>query len=523
MRNNIIAVLASVLLLSAGWLRFSGLTLVVALVPLLIISNRYGPSKRDWWKMAGWTLLTFTLWYTATSWWIWNSTAPGAVVAIIVSALLFTAAFMLYHYVSKRAPKALAYCILVSVWIAAEYWYLSGEVSFPWLILGNGFANDTWAIQWYEWTGVFGGSLWVLVCNILFFETWLRFSRRRMALSLTILLLPPALSLVMFATYREPESKVGITVVQPNFSCFPIEEKFTVSEEQQLQIFHGLIAQAPEWSRFAILPETAVGTQRIIWENDWNASSVAAMYRMQRELMPSGQIITGANTARYYPDPALASTTARRDNGNCYDVYNTALAFDSTGMSGVRHKIKLVVGAEKVPYPKLMEALSFLIVELGGTSGQLGVDRHPVNFELDSIRIGAAICYESVYGDFFADFVRRGANVMSVITNDGWWGDTPGHRQHFSYSRLRAIETRRSIARSANTGISGFINGRGDIISTLGWDRRGTLSEQIALNDRITFYTRYGDYIARIACYVLLLSVLYYVAYRVRKRNHLVD
>ena len=192
-------------------------------------------------------------------------------------------------------------------------------------------------------------------------------------------------------------------------------------------------------------------------------------------------------------------------------------------MSGVRHKIKLVVGAEKVPYPKLMEALSFLIVELGGTSGQLGVDRHPVNFALDSIRIGAAICYESVYGDFFADFVRRGANVMSVITNDGWWGDTPGHRQHFSYSRLRAIETRRSIARSANTGISGFINGRGDVISTLGWDRRGTLSEQIALNDRITFYTRYGDYIARIACYVLLLSVLYYVAYRVRKRNHLVD
>ena len=170
-----------------------------------------------------------------------------------------------------------------------------------------------------------------------------------------------------------------------------------------------------------------------------------------------------------------------------------------------------------------MEALSFLIVELGGTSGQLGVDRHPVNFQLDSIRIGAAICYESVYGDFFADFVRRGANVMSVITNDGWWGDTPGHRQHFSYSRLRAIETRRSIARSANTGISGFINGRGDVISTLGWDRRGTLSEQIALNDRITFYTRYGDYIARIACYVLLLSVLYYVAYRVRKRNHLVD
>ena len=96
--------------------------------------------------------------------------------------------------------------------------------------------------------------------------------------------------------------------------------------------------------------------------------------------------------------------------------------------------------------------------------------------------------------------------------------------QHFSFSRLRAIEHRRAVARSANTGISGFINARGDVVGpTLGWARRGVLTAPVALSDELTVYTRYGDYLGRIAQYVMLLCLLYYVAYRVKRRNYLVD
>jgi apolipoprotein N-acyltransferase len=206
-----------------------------------------------------------------------------------------------------------------------------------------------------------------------------------------------------------------------------------------------------------------------------------------------------------------------------YDVYNTALEFAPQGEFDVRHKIKLVVGAEKVPYPRLMSLISGLIVELGGSSGQLGVDPAPKNFGSEQLPIGVAICYESVYGEFYSEFVRQGAKVMSVITNDGWWGKTNGHRQHFSYSRLRAIETRRSVVRSANTGISGFISPRGQVISSLGWDERGVLTAEVPVESRLTLYTRLGDYVARLSCYLLLLCALYYVAYRVRRRNHLVN
>ena len=127
-----------------------------------------------------------------------------------------------------------------------------------------------------------------------------------------------------------------------------------------------------------------------------------------------------------------------------------------------------------------------------------------------------------MYGDFFGDFVRRGAQAMLIISNDGWWGDTPGYKHLFTISRLRAIEHRRAIARSANTGISGFISPRGDIGAALGWDVRGTLTGEVPLMAEQTFYTRYGDYLGRISEYVLLLSVLYFMAYRIRRRNHLV-
>lgn len=523
LQNKIILALAAVLLLSAGWLQATGVGLLVALVPLLLISERYSASGRDFWRMAGWTLLVMLLWTIITCWWIWNATPAGAVAAIIVTALLPSLALLFYHFVSKRAPRSLAYCSLVGAWIALEYLYLTTEASFPWLALGNGFANDIWAVQWYEFTGVFGGSLWVLICNILFFEALRTRSVRRAVAGVAAAVVPVAVSVAMLLGAKECDESVKISVVQPNFACFPIDEKFNLPDEIQDSIFRALVEQCPSDSRFVLLPETALGANSAIWENDWSAAAIHNMRSTQSSHLPDGSVITGASTLRFYPMGVPASATARVSGMKRYDVYNTALEFAPQGEFDVRHKIKLVVGAEKVPYPRLMSLISGLIVELGGSSGQLGVDLAPKNFGSEELPIGVAICYESVYGEFYSEFVRRGAKVMSVITNDGWWGKTSGHRQHFSYSRLRAIETRRSVARSANTGISGFIDPQGRVISTLGWDERGVLTAEVPVCTRLTLYTRYGDYVARLCCYLLLLCTLYYIAYRVRRRSHLVD
>jgi apolipoprotein N-acyltransferase len=135
------------MLLSLGWLGFSGFTALAGLVPLLWISDSYGDSRRDWWRVFGWSLLTFVLWNIATVWWIWNATPVGPIAATLVSTTLNMLAFMLYHTVSKKAPRALAYTLLVAGWITTEFWYTWGEISFPWLILGNGFSESPWAVQ----------------------------------------------------------------------------------------------------------------------------------------------------------------------------------------------------------------------------------------------------------------------------------------------------------------------------------------------------------------------------------------
>jgi len=113
-------------------------------------------------------------------------------------------------------------------------------------------------------------------------------------------------------------------------------------------------------------------------------------------------------------------------------------------------------------------------------------------------------------------YIKKGANFLAILTNDAWWRNTQGHKQLLSYTRLRAIETRRSVARSANTGISAFINGRGEVLKTLPYGTQGSLKGTIALNDEITFYVQMGDYIARVAYFLAFFVFLYAV---LRKRE----
>ena len=89
-------------------------------------------------------------------------------------------------------------------------------------------------------------------------------------------------------------------------------------------------------------------------------------------------------------------------------------------------------------------------------------------------------------------------------------GNTQGHQQLLSYARLRAIENRRAIARSANTGISAFINAKGQVEQTLAYGKEGSLTANVKLHDQLTFYSVYGDYLARWS--IFLFGLLFCIA-----------
>ena len=522
-RVRLLLALLSALLLSAGWIGAGGLPLLIAFVPLLFISAEYSGSLRDTMAMLGWAALSFVVWNVATVWWVWNAAPIGTIAATVVSSWWSLVAFMLFHVVSKRAPSAIAYMLFIVGWIACEYIYIEAPaMSFPWLVLGNGFANDVWAVQWYEYTGVLGGSLWVLIVNVLAFKSLLTMRKRTWIATTLALALPIVLSVALYMA-NDPSSarnaereRVKVAVVQPNVPCY---EKFTSDVGTQQDNLVALLGEVSDSVDFVLMPETSLGvTIDELRRGDYDV--VRRMVEQLRARRMGAMVVCGTSSLRLYGNVA-GSATARYSNGLYYDLYNSSLGVDSlANVLPMHHKAKLVIGVETLPAWFRSDGL--FGVDLGGITGQLGIGESALPFVHNGVAVAPAICYEAMYGDFMGEFVRGGAQILGVVSNDGWWGNTPGHRYLFAYCRLRAIEHRRAIARSANTGVSGFIDMRGEDVSRLEWEERGVLTADLPLNDEPTLYTRYGDYIGRLSLYLAILSLLYAVAYWAKRRFYLV-
>jgi apolipoprotein N-acyltransferase len=134
------------------------------------------------------------------------------------------------------------------------------------------------------------------------------------------------------------------------------------------------------------------------------------------------------------------------------------------------HKSKLVPGTEQLPFVSTLPFLESLAISLdeNSASGTLGKSDRAMALG-EGVKAAPVICYESIYGDYVSDYVGDGAQWLAVVTNDAWWRNTAGHKQHFSYAKLRAIEQRKWVGRAANTGISGFINPKGESVMESVW------------------------------------------------------
>ncbi len=521
--NKLFLVALSVALLSGGWLGFTGLTLFVGLVPLLLISSWAEDTKKGWWSTFRWALLNFVGWNLATIWWIGYATPAGPVAATLASSFYSMLAFMTYHTISKRAPKALAYAVLISLWITFEKFYTDNEFSWPWLLLGNGFSNDLWAIQWYEYTGIFGGTLWVLLSNILFFEVVRDPMRRRIRLvqGALMVVLPLIFSLIIFWSYdNSSERSLEVSIVQPNIDFYNKID----GREMELNIL-SLLNEVPKSADLVVLPETVLPMR--YWVPSLHRGAFIRELRDSMQAMSlDAKLLLGVSTLMQYDgdDRPYTARPLRGTDDKYYDLFNSAVALSADDEAlQLRHKTRLVIGVEHTP-PWVLDMFNFLGVDMGNIAvGQLGIGDGGESFDVDSAQIGAVICYEGLYGEFYGGFVNDGAEMIAIISNDCWWHESPGFRHLYTLSSLRAIEYRRSIARSANTGRSGFIDERGVSLESMEWGERGVMTRRVSLNSRETVYARLGDLVARVSWLVAALSLLYYVSYRVRKRHYLVD
>jgi len=526
LRKPLVLSAISGLLLALSWPTYGfPLFIFFAFVPLFFVEHNLRSTGRKV-KLKVWAnaYLTFLLWNLITTWWLFYASAVGMLFAVLVNSLLMSVLFVLYHVVSKRMPRIWALVFFICLWISFEKFHLDWDFSWPWLNLGNVLADYPQWIQWYEYTGTFGGSLWILAVNAFVFHAAMKVdvhSSKNILRSVfpkfaVFIALPIVVSLWIYKTYEIKGQTKEVVVLQPNVD--PYTEKY---DTPNIAITKGLLEQAdavvtPQ-TEYLIAPETVLAESAPF--DNFYYSPGRMLMKDYLSKHPKAELLWGIDTYTFVLDPKNVTPSSNQYRpGVWVNFYNAALFLNHKESSQKYYKSKLVVGIENLPYKAVLEPLlGNFMLDLGGTISTKTIQQERTPFlSDDGTKVAPIICYESVYGEYVTGFVKNGAGFLAIITNDAWWNETQGHKQHLTFASLRAIETRRDIARSANTGISGFINQKGDIVSRTRYGEKTALLGHVHLNQKLTFYVQYGDYIARI-CTGLLAILLAIVLLKNRK------
>jgi apolipoprotein N-acyltransferase len=495
-------------------------------IPLLFLVEYYIEQKKSLWGLWGLLIWSFLLANVIATFWVMNTALAAGIFANVVNAFLMSLPLMGFA-IGRRHLKSRYFGIaFAALWLLFEFFHFNWDLHWPWLTLGYALSEWTWAIQWYDVTGVLGGSLWILLVNWFLFLSLSEKRDRRSNLVAALLfgLLPLGLSWAKMPDTKSREEPVEILIVQPNFE--PHYEKFEVTEKEQLERISQLAnksLQAP--IDLLVLPET-VFTIRL---NNKEKEPVFKQIREWQQRFPNVKVISGFASQRVLPDSEASTRFTRTSqwaNGKTlrWEAGNIAYYFGGTSDT-LYYKSKLVPGAEFFPYYNLLFVFENIARSLGGSLEGFRTQQNAQVFGKDPA-MAPIICYESIFGDYCRQYVALGADIFVIMTNDGWWDNTPGHRQHLRYAQVRAIEHRRPIARAANTGISAFIEIDGKIRKKLPYGKEGVLQAAITPNDKITFYSRWGDLIGRISLFVvivLLMQLLYQIFADRRDRAQGID
>jgi apolipoprotein N-acyltransferase len=526
--NKLLPLMPGILLYAAWPVSPFTFLIFIALVPLFWLEANIKNTSRFFWIL--W--LNLFIWNLATTWWIWNASPGGAVGAIVANSLLMCFPWMLYRFTKNKLGTIVGLVAFADYWLTWEYIHHNWDLSWPWLTLGNVFATHPAWVQWYEFTGTTGGSFWVLLVNILFFTGFQKTVRppksgeanrhnlKSFAPALIVLIAPILISFITFGNNRSAEIKPAldnVVVVQPNVE--PYTEKFNTDPAVLIDKMIGLSeSKIDSNTRLVIWPETAIPVQ--VWENQILSDSYYSKVFAFARKHPRIQLLSGIDSYKNWGNQNKKGFSIRTaNNGEHYEAFNTAFATDSSSQFELYHKSKLVPGVESLP--SWLGFMSSIFDDLGGTTGSLGTSDSAVVFSFpgNPYKTAPIICYESIYSNYVTEYVKKGANLLTIITNDGWWSETPGYKQHMNMARLRAIENRRWIARSANTGISCFIDPDGNVIDQQPWNTAAAIKISIPELTSLTFYSTYGDWISRLVWPLALLVLAYTCFTALRKRN----
>ncbi len=520
-----------------------------ALVPLLFAFELDVKPKRP----LLYTYVTFFIYHYASNWWISSfqaQTDPFLMASGFAVALVHPFFFMVpvgaHIFLRNKFGSSTALWLFPFIWLAFEWLHSLGDLAYPWLTVGyTQIYNSLW-IQIADLQGVWGASFLIVLINVLILKIIL-LARHARKLSNTK------------KFYDLPGVKSKIAAI---FLLFLIPVSYGVSRKMQFNhdrmlkvnpVIEVGIIQANmnpwvKWSSGAMdqirlhqdmqdsLESSAGSLDLAIWSEtaipfvSWDFNEKHRLNFLTDRIDPENtSLLTGFSNFYIYAANDDIPKTAKYmpyDSSQRFDTFNAALMLNPKPYDSLNpqfyHKQRLTPMAERLPYAEIFYfAKSWFEWGVGISGWQKGRDQHNLVMIKDSIRakVGTIICIESIYPGFCRNFTARGANMLSVITNDAWYDHTPGPEQHYQIAAMRAIENRRYIARCANTGVSGIITPLGNSSLRAPEYKRVGIRGQVPLMEGKSFYVRTGDWLAMLSTLVSAFAIFYGFILKFTRKN----
>lgn len=492
----------------------------IAFIPLLIASEFALASKKPFLIFLLQLMISLVVFYSIVYYWVLQTAHLGFLIGFII-VLPYLLLISPYIYIKKRGNKY-APLYFIAAWLGTEFIQSYFQLGSPFYTLGNNLGVNPRLIQWYEFTGAAGGTLWILAGNFAILsagKTLVNNSKRwvkRIAIALGILLLPFTLSLIIFYTYKDKGLKTEVLVIHPSTDCAAVKYRINIYELMDIYL-KIMLPQITEKTEYVVLPETAITNAG--WVADLNNNLVFDHFKSQTTAFPRLKLVTGAIIYEAIPNvekingyKKIPGIRYSEKYNTWYYTYSSALQIAKNLPVQMRTKDGLVPYQEYAPYPRVIPHIAPVGIDF---QFSIREKNKQVFIAENNTKTAALICYELVYGRLFSKAAKKGAEAFFVLLNEGWYIDPKVPQQFLQLSVVRAVENRRYIAHSSNMGISAFINQKGEVISTQKSKEPAFLKQEIRLNNKITVSATSGNYLGVTS----LISVILMLFIEHRRKN----
>ena len=351
----------------------------ISLVPILFLENYILTKRFKSGKVLIHAYVTFFTYNFLTTWWIWNASPGGAMLAIILNSLLMSLAFYCFHLTKKFVGHKEGYISLLIYWIGFEYFHYNWEASWTWLTLGNTFSVTPSLVQWYSYTGVLGGSFWILLVNLIVYriyqnvyfkrETW-KIQTPIFYTAAFVLIVPISISLISYFSYEDKGKSIEVIAIQPNID--PYNEKFEPGMlHKQLEKIANLAAKkVTDKTALIVAPETAISSP--FFERDIQRLDFFHYLKQQKLKLNNAPWYIGASTMEIFEEKNSRASMKLSSGPGYIEHYNTSFLIREDNSTEFVHKSKLVPGVEVIPFSEYLSFLEELSIDNGGNIRNFG-------------------------------------------------------------------------------------------------------------------------------------------------------